>query len=291
MSAGERILILGATGQLGARLAQQWGVAAVGLTRGACDLAGLDAAGAEALLARYRPPLLINAAAYTAVDHAEEERALAMRINAEAPGLLARAAAAAGIPFVHFSTDYVFDGARGAPYATDATPNPCNHYGASKYAGEQQVLAAGGQGYIFRLQWVYDARGRNFLATMRRLLEKETAPCIVADQLGAPTPAQSIAQAIRHLAPRMAEGALPPGMYHLTSGGYTSWHGFACAIARRLGGEGRMIRPILTQEYPTLARRPLDTRLDGRALAAHGVVLPHWRDGLAATLNEEPPCI
>lgn len=291
MSAGGRILILGATGQLGARLAQQWGGEALACTRRECDFATLDAAGAEALLARHRPAMLVNAAAYTAVDHAEEERALALRINAEAPGLLAQAAAAAGIPFVHFSTDYVFDGQRGAPYATDAAPNPRNHYGASKYAGEQRVLEAGGHGYIFRLQWVYDARGRNFLATMRRLLDGESLLRIVADQLGAPTPARGIAAAIRQLAPRMAAGALPPGIYHLASAGYTSWHGFACAIAQQLGREGRVIQPILTREYPTPAARPLDTRLDGRGLAAHGIALPHWRDGLAATVKEEPPCM
>jgi len=277
------VLILGANGQLGYRLAEYFAGDVQALERTACDLETLTFPKAQALLQQHQPRMLINAAAYTAVDAAEGERARAEAVNAQAPGLLAHAAAQMNIPFVHFSTDYVFDGARG-PYGENASTNPLSVYGASKWYGEQAVRAAGGRAYIFRLQWVYDTRGTNFLRTMQRLLQERDMLRVVADQLGAPTPAGVVARAIHALAPAMQSGQLAPGTYHLSCGGFTSWHGFACAIAAQQKSQARVL-PIPSQEYPMRAPRPLDARLDCRTLAAHGTVLPHWRQAFDALME------
>ncbi|PZP85477.1 MAG: dTDP-4-dehydrorhamnose reductase [Azospirillum brasilense] len=278
------VLILGANGQVGHRLAERFAGDVQALERTQCDLETLTFPQAQALLQQHQPCMLINAAAYTAVDAAEGERTRAEAVNATAPGLLAQAAAAMNIPFVHFSTDYVFDGARG-PYGEDASPNPLSVYGASKWYGEQTVRAAGGRAYIFRLQWVYDTRGSNFLCTMQRLLRERETLRVVADQLGAPTPAREVARAIHTLAPAMQSGQLAPGTYHLTCGGFTSWHGFACAIAAQQKSAARVL-PIPSHEYAMRAPRPLDARLDCRTLAAHGMVLPHWRQAFDALMEE-----
>lgn len=267
-----RLLVLGATGQLGARLAQRPG--SIAIDRATCDLATLTPAHIDALLAQHQPTHLINAAAYTAVDKAEQEEALAMQVNAVAPLLLAEAAKRHSIPFLHCSTDYVFDGATG-PYSEQARPNPLNAYGRSKLAGDEGVLAAGGR--VFRLQWVFDATGRNFLTTMRKLLAERTQIAIVADQLGAPSFAGHVAQAL------IAARDVPQGLYHLVPQGHTSWHGFACAIAQALGS-AVPIAPITSAEYPTPAARPKDARLDASKLAALGIAMPHWREGLKEAL-------
>lgn len=281
----QSILLFGANGQLGARLIpllEAAGHDVTALTREGCDFSTADAKKIDTTLRAVEPSLIINAAAYTAVDRAESDPALAAQVNATMPQLLAHAAQAQRIPLVHFSTDYVFDGVRGR-YAEDAPTRPLSVYGESKLKGEQAVAEAGG--YVFRLQWVYDTRGSNFLLTMKRLLAEREELRVVADQLGAPTPAREIAQAITRLVPDIVSGGLTPGIYHLAAGGYTSWHGFACAIAEETGSRARVV-PITTAEYPLPATRPLDGRLDTARLAAYGITLPHWRAALTALLKE-----
>jgi dTDP-4-dehydrorhamnose reductase len=280
------VLLLGANGQLGWRLARSLspaGYEVTALDRAACDLAIADQKAIEVKLRAVEPQLIINAAAYTAVDRAETETELAMRVNAHAPELLAKVAQAYGVPFIHFSTDYVFDGAAGKPYNEAVPPRPLGTYGRSKLAGEQAVYASGG--YVFRLQWVYGGTAANFFTTMTKLLREKSELRVVADQLGAPSFAGHIAKAVTASLPLVIAKKLPADIYHLTAAGYTSWHGFTCAIAEGMGSQTRIL-PITTAEYPTSAARPQDTRLDCRKLAAYGINMPHWREGLAARLAE-----
>jgi len=277
------ILLFGVSGQLGYRLNEALTAAGhevTALDRAACDFATVDTKQLEMKLRAVEPEIIINAAAYTAVDKAENEPELAQRINAEMPALIAKNAK--GTKFLHFSTDYVFDGVRGR-YHEDAATNPVNIYGASKLAGERAVLEEGG--HVFRLQWVYDSRGKNFLLTMKTLLAEKESLDVVADQVGAPSSARALAEAITAAVPKIIAGDIAPGIYHLTAAGYTSWHGFACAIAAAIGSKTR-IRPIPSAEYPTPATRPLDGRLFSTKLAAHGITLPHWRDSLNTLLND-----
>ncbi len=277
------ILLFGANGQLGFRLNEaltKAGHDVTTLDRESCDFATVDTKQMETKLRAVEPDLIINAAAYTAVDKAESEQGLAHRINAEVPALIAKTAK--GTKFLHFSTDYVFDGVRGR-YNEDAATNPVSIYGASKLAGEEAVLAEGG--HVFRLQWVYDSRGKNFLLTMKKLLAEKDALDVVADQVGAPSSASALATAITAAVPKLIAGDIALGVYHLAAGGYTSWHGFACAIGAAIGSKTR-IRPITSAEYPLPANRPLDGRLFCTKLAVHGITMPHWRDGLAALLAE-----
>ncbi|BAN51117.1 dTDP-4-dehydrorhamnose reductase [Metapseudomonas resinovorans] len=236
------------------------------------------------------PDLLINAAAYTAVDQAENEPAAAFAINATASGVLAEEAATLGVPLFHYSTDYVFDGSKVGAYSeTDAT-NPLGVYGQSKLAGEQAIQAVGGQHLILRTSWVYSRVGRNFLLTMQRLLQERDELRVVDDQIGAPTWAGSIAQATVQLLDRWQAGNRHWGVYHLTNQGETSWFGFASAIAEQLEAEGKAcarLQPIPSSEYPTPARRPLNSRLDGRKLAKDWQLsLPDWRSALAECLRQ-----
>lgn len=283
-----RVLLFGATGQLAFRLKELLGENCTALDRAACDVSTLTLSAATMLVEQHRPDIIINAVAYTAVDQAETERELARKINTDAPGIMARAAGRT--PFIHISTDYVFDGRGGAPYTETATPNPLNQYGLTKWRGDEAVQEAAGNHLIFRLPWLYDARGKNFLLTMKRLMAEKTLLSVVADQRGAPTAAPLAAAAIVRAAAALAGGTLAPGLYHLACGGDTTWHGFACAIAdelraRKLPIVTESIVPITTGEYPTPAARPLDTRLDCSKLAAHGITLPHWRDALKTTLE------
>ncbi|MFM9890899.1 MAG: dTDP-4-dehydrorhamnose reductase [Rickettsiales bacterium] len=271
-----RVLLLGANGQLGFRLAEQLGDTCIALDRAACDVTTLDAKKIHVLIEAHQPTHLINATGYTQVDAAETNRASAMQVNAAAPLLLAQVAQARGIGFTHFSTDYVFDGKRGAPYAETAATHPANHYGASKRAGEEGVLEAGGT--VFRLQWLYDVRGRNFFCTLRRLLAEGKPLRIVADQLGAPSFAPDVAACVM----QALQQNIPAGLYHLTAQGHTSWHGFACAIA---AGTEAHIEPITSAEYLLPAPRPLDARLNCGALASYGITMPHWREGLARAME------
>ena len=253
----------------------------------------LDLAHPEQLrtpLRQLAPDLIINAAAYTAVDQAESEPQLAFAINAESPRVLAEEAARLGVPLLHYSTDYVFDGSKPAPYTEDDAPNPLGVYGASKLAGERAIVEVGGQHLILRTSWVYSRHGRNFLLTLQRLLQERPQVRVVDDQIGAPTWAGSIATATRALIERWQAGNSGPwGTYHLTAQGETSWFGFAQAIAEHLQAQGlpcAELLPIPTSDYPTPARRPRNSRLDCSRLAQTWQVnLPPWREALIDCLK------
>ncbi|GIZ12456.1 dTDP-4-dehydrorhamnose reductase [Pseudomonas sp. NCCP-436] len=283
-----RILLFGHSGQVGRELQRALrGHELICPERSTFDLARPDSL--RPLIVRERPDLLINAAAYTAVDRAEQEAQLAFAINAEAPAVMAAACAELGIALIHYSTDYVFDGHKPAPYLESDTPNPLNIYGASKLAGERAIASSGCEHLILRTSWVYARHGHNFLLTMQRLLQEREQVRVVDDQIGAPTWAGSIAQASTELITAWQQGNRRSGLYHLTCHGETSWFGFARAIGERLRAAGRPcaeILPIPSSDYPTPARRPLNSRLDGRCLAHDwNLRLPHWEEALDACLG------
>ncbi|AVH93116.1 dTDP-4-dehydrorhamnose reductase [Stenotrophomonas maltophilia] len=241
------------------------------------------------LLNRLQPSIVVNAAAYTAVDRAEQEVDAAFAANAQAPGVIARWCAAHGVPFVHYSTDYVFDGQGAAPYREDEPTAPLGVYGTSKRDGEDAVRAAGGRHLIFRTAWVYASHGANFLRTMLRVGAERDALRVVADQIGTPTPAALIAdvtvQALQH-------SDQLSGTWHLTANGQTSWHGFAEAIFAEALATGVLakvptVEAIPSSEYPTPAKRPAWSVLDNRKLQQDfGIVLPTWQDGLKRVMAE-----
>ncbi|MCU4181164.1 dTDP-4-dehydrorhamnose reductase [Bosea sp. BH3] len=280
-----RIAVTGWTGQVVRAMLERvpLGVEVIALRRPGLDLA-VPKTISPALRAA-RPDVIVNAAAYTAVDQAETEPDLAMRVNGEAAGEAARAAAALGIPIIQLSTDYVFDGALERPYREDDATGPVSAYGASKLAGESAVAEAAPDHAILRTAWVYSPFGKNFLRTMLQLGETREELGVVADQIGCPTSALDIADAIfavaRNLRQRPGEAALR-GVFHMVGQGETSWAGFAQAIfaeAERHGRRPVRVRPIGTVDYPTPARRPANSRLDCSRLAAvHGVILPEWRE-------------
>lgn len=292
-----RLLVVGGNGQVGRELRRSLRALGevVATTRdgmledgGACVAADLsDPASLAARVRELAPAAVVNAAAYTAVDKAESDAVNAFRINAEAPGALARACAAADVPLVHYSTDYVFDGQDTRPYREDDPTAPLGVYGASKLAGEVAVHAAGGRGMVFRTAWVYAAHGHNFLRTMLRVGAERDELRVVADQVGTPTPASLIAEVT---AAMLRERDAASGTFHLTPRGETSWHGFAEAIfdeALALGLVARAPRvvAITTADYPTRARRPAYSRLDIGKLERHlGYTLPDWREGLRKVL-------
>jgi len=255
----------------------------------------LDLANAEQIrqqVRAHRPSLIINAAAHTAVDQAESEPDAAFAINAIAPGILAEEAKALGIPLIHYSTDYVFDGSKPAPYTEADTPNPLGVYGQSKLAGEQAIAAVGGQYLVLRTSWVYSNHGNNFLLTMQRLLQEKPQMRIVADQIGAPTWAGSIANSTLALIERWQAGTAGEwGMYHLTAQGETSWFGFAEAIGEHLRKQGKAcaeLEAIPSSAYPTPAQRPLNSRLDcSRLQQQWHVSQPQWQDALRECLAQQ----
>jgi dTDP-4-dehydrorhamnose reductase len=271
-----RILLTGATGQVGWELRST--LAPLGEVR-AFDRYGLDLADTPQLVAAVRalqPALIVNAAAYTAVDKAESERDAAFAVNATAPRVLAEEAKRIGAFLLHYSTDYVFDGEKAAPYLEDDAPHPVSVYGASKLAGEQAIRASGCRHLILRTSWVYGPRGRNFYLTMRRLAAERPELRVVDDQVGAPTSSLAIARATAELAGKGAHG-----LYHMAAAGSTSWCGFARAILER-EGSATPVTPIRTEDYPTPARRPRNSRLDcSRLRADWGVALAPWEDQLA----------
>jgi len=255
----------------------------------------LDLANAEQIrqqVRAHRPSLIINAAAHTAVDQAESEPDAAFAINAIAPGILAEEAKALGIPLIHYSTDYVFDGSKPAPYTEADTPNPLGVYGQSKLAGEQAIAAVGGQYLVLRTSWVYSNHGNNFLLTMQRLLQEKPQMRIVADQIGAPTWAGSIANSTLALIERWQAGTAGEwGVYHLTAQGETSWFGFAEAIGEHLRKQGKAcaeLEAIPSSAYPTPAQRPLNSRLDcSRLQQQWHVSQPQWQDALRECLAQQ----
>lgn len=299
-----KLLLLGANGQVGFEL--QRALAPLGelvcATRSgrlpggaACQVADFgDAASLDALLGRERPDVVVNAAAYTAVDRAEDEPEAAHRANAEGPEQLARWCQQRDAMLVHFSTDYVFDGRGTRPYRENDATAPLGAYGRSKFAGEEAVRASGARHLLFRTAWVYAARGQNFLRTMLRLGRERDALRVVADQRGAPTPARWIANATALALARLPARPDPArsGLFHLTAGGETSWHEFAEAIFADALAAGLIERapgvaPITSSEYPTRAQRPTYSRLDGRRLYdAFGLRLPDWRRGVAEVVAE-----
>jgi dTDP-4-dehydrorhamnose reductase len=288
-----RLLITGTKGQLALSLLERGlaqGVEVVAVGRPDIDLArGTDL---SALVAGACPNAVVNAAAYTAVDKAESEPELARAVNGRGAGLVAAAAAAAGVPVVHVSTDYVFDGTAARPYKEDDPVAPLGVYGASKLEGERAVAAATPDYAILRTTWVYSPFGKNFVRTMLRLAETRDEVAVVADQRGCPNCALDLADGViavaRNLAGRPGDAALR-GVFHLSAEGEASWADFATnvfAISARLGGPSARVREIGTSDYPTPARRPAYSRLDGGKLAArHGVHLPDWRASLETTIR------
>ena len=292
-----RVLVTGAAGRVGRALFSRLQGQA---TLVAGDRAALDLARPHAIpdvLDRLAPEIIINAAAYTVVDKAEDEPDLAMRVNAQAPGAIARWAAARAVPLVHFSTDYVFDGSGAKPWREDDPPRPLSAYGASKLAGENEIRAAGGCSLIVRSSWIYAAQGENFLRTIMRLAQERKELRVVADQIGAPTSATLIAGAVADILRAGPEDlrrrfAQADGVVHLAARGETSRHDFASAIVEGLKLRGlplvvEQVTPIGAAEYPTRARRPLNSRPDlARLQDVFGITPPHWELALAAELDK-----
>lgn len=296
------ILLFGANGQVGQELLRALAPLGkvVATTRSgvlpdgsACETADFGQPDSlPALLDRLQPSIVVNAAAYTAVDRAEQEVDAAFAANAQAPGVIACWCAAHGVPFVHYSTDYVFDGQGTAPYREDEPTAPLGVYGTSKRDGEDAVRSAAGRHLIFRTAWVYASHGANFLRTMLRVGAERAQLRVVADQVGTPTPAALIAdvtaQALQH------PGQLS-GTWHLTASGQTSWHGFAEAIFAEALAMGVLpkvptVEAIPSSEYPTPAKRPAWSVLDNRRLQQDfGIVLPSWQDGLKRVMSELIP--
>ena len=292
MSRPLKILITGQHGQVSLALQQK--LQGLGelivLGRDQLDLANVEQIRQQ--VRTHRPGLIINAAAHTAVDQAESEPDAAFAVNAIAPGILAEEAKALGIPLIHYSTDYVFDGSKPAPYTEADVPNPLGVYGQSKLAGEQAIAAVGGQYLILRTSWVYSSHGKNFLLTMQRLLQEKPQMRIVADQIGAPTWAGTIANSTRTLIERWQAGQAGDwGIYHLTAQGETSWFGFAQAIGEHLRAAGKPcaeLEAIPSSAYPTPAKRPLNSRLDCSRLRQQWQVgQPQWQDALRECLAEQ----
>lgn len=293
-----KILLFGANGQVGTELRRSLAPLGqiVATTRSgslddgsSCERADFDQPDSlPSIIERIEPDIVVNAAAYTAVDRAEDDAEAAFRANAEAPRTIAEACAACGALLVHYSTDYVFDGTATRPYREDDPTSPLGVYGASKLAGEQAIQASGARHLIFRTAWVYAAHGKNFLLTMLRLARERDELQVVADQVGTPTPAALVADAT---VAALARDAGTSGLWHLTATGSTSWHGFAEAILQQACERGliphqpRLIG-IGTADFPTRAARPANSTLDTslwQASFARG--LPDWRAGLARVLD------
>lgn len=277
------LMVFGRTGQVARELARLAPEARF-LGRDEADLA--DPAACAALIGQARPAAVINAAAYTAVDRAESDAETARLVNAAAPGAMAKACAEAGIPFLHVSTDYVFDGSGDAPRAEDAPTGPLGVYGQTKLDGERAIADAGGQWAVLRTSWVFSAHGTNFVRTMRRLGAERDRLTIVADQVGGPTPAADIASALLVMARAMIADPAKGGIYHFAGAPDVSWAGFAREIFARSGLAPQVV-DIPTADYPTPARRPLNSRLDCAAITRDfGIPRPDWRAGLDRVIQE-----
>jgi dTDP-4-dehydrorhamnose reductase len=290
-----RVLVFGATGQVGRELTRAaWpsGVEVIGLSRPGHDITDADAIGAAL---GHAPDLVINAAAYTAVDKAESDIATAFAVNDSGASLVAAASARSGVPLIHLSTDYVFDGSSPFPYRESDSIAPISVYGRSKAAGEVAVRLRQPRVVIIRTSWVYASHGHNFLRTMLRIAAECKEIAVVADQVGTPTAAQSIAAALVTISERIEEAQRaglegPWGTYHFTDAGETTWYGFAKHIFGHLEGRGvdsPRLRPITTEEYPTPARRPANSRLDCSLIErTFGIKRSLWQQGVARVLDE-----
>ena len=281
------ILVTGGGGQVASALAAMRGVVRVG--RPDFDFDAPD--GLHPLLDRVQPALVINAAAYTAVDKAESEPDAADRANHLGPALLAGWCASHAVPLIHISTDYVFDGRKGSPYVEADPTSPTGVYGATKLAGEQAVAASGAPAVVLRTSWVYAATGKNFVRTMLNAAAKTSALRVVADQRGCPTAADDLAAAILSIADRLLLGwdDTLGGVYHAAGSGETTWHGLAQAVFARAARHGLAppsVAAIATEDWPTPARRPPDSRLDCAKLhRGFGLRLPDWRDSVDRTVD------
>ena len=279
-----KALVFGYTGQVASELRRQTGMTIQACGRDVADLT--DPESCAALIAATDADVVINAAAYTAVDKAETETEIASLINAVAPGVMARAAAARGLPFVHISTDYVFDGEGTAPFAVDHPTAPLGVYGQTKLDGEKAVQAAGGSFAIFRTSWVVSAHGNNFVKTMLRLGAERDQLNIVADQIGGPTPAADIAALCIAAARQLLTDPSKSGVYHISGGHDVSWADFAHAIFK-MSGTSCIVNDIPSTEFPTPAKRPHNSRLDNSlTMQIFGVPRPIWTDGVSEILKE-----
>jgi dTDP-4-dehydrorhamnose reductase len=296
MTVQQTILLTGSQGQIGFALARslQGLGRLVALDRRTLDLSDLEQI--RRIVREVRPTIIINAAAYTAVDQAEREHEAAMQINAAAPRVLAEEAARSNAVLFHYSTDYIFDGTKADAYVEDDTPNPQNVYGCSKLAGERAIIETGGAHFIFRTSWIYGCRGKNFMLTMQKRAAQSTALRIVADQTGAPTWCTAVAAISAQV---MAQGVLATqednawwqkksGVYHLSAAGATSWYGFAQAIFAldtALMPKPNLV-PIASTAYPMPAQRPINSQLSNAKLArSFGLTAPHWHDALRLCLS------
>lgn len=292
-----KILLLGKNGQLGWELQRSLGLLGklIVLDRsgqqGLCgDLANLD--GLRKTIADLKPDIIVNAAAYTAVDRAESEPKLANLINTQAPDLLAQEAAKLGAWLVHYSTDYVFDGSGNEPWCESDNSEPLNQYGESKLAGEQAIQSSGCKYLIFRTSWVYGSKGNNFAKTMLRLASERQTLSIINDQVGAPTSAALLADCTAHALFQAIHNPQLAGLYHLVASGETTWYEYAKIVinqARNIGEEllVKEVKAISTLDYPTLAKRPYNSRLNSTKFCdSFGLVLPEWQEGVIRMLYE-----
>lgn len=290
-----KILLLGKNGQVGWEL--QRALAPVGdvVALGSLEADFLDPRALAAMVREVAPQVIVNAAAHTAVDRCEAEPEKAIAINAEAPALLAREAAALGTWLVHYSSDYVFDGSGSEAWREDDRTGPLNLYGRSKLVGEREILASGCRHLVFRTSWVYAARGANFPRTMLRLAAERESLSVVDDQVGAPTGAELIADVSAHALRSALQRAELAGVYHLAAAGATSWHGYAShviAFARKQPGQAIKVTPeaiaaVPSSAFPTPARRPLNSRLNCDKLQrTFGLTLPAWQSGVDRMLTE-----
>jgi dTDP-4-dehydrorhamnose reductase len=289
-----KILVTGKTGQVGYELTRSLQglgeIVAVDIAE--VDLTKLDSV--RDMVRTVKPDLIINPAAYTAVDQAEKESELAMKINGDAPAVMAEEAKKLGAAMIHYSTDYVFDGSKAGPYTEDDVPNPLNVYGKTKLAGEEAVRAAGIPHLIFRTSWVYGMRGKNFLLTVMRLAQERSELRIVADQHGAPTWCRTLADVTAHVVARMvvapdreAWWRQHAGLYHLTAQGQTTWHGFTEAIVQHavLPRKPNVVA-IATSDYPAPAHRPVNSLLSCAKLIDTFCSLPKWDEALALCMEK-----
>jgi dTDP-4-dehydrorhamnose reductase len=292
-----RILITGKNGQVGYELQRSLALLGevIALDRKGCDLSSEESI--RSAIRKYQPSIIVNPAAYTAVDKAETERDQAFAINGIAPGIIGEEARKIGALVIHYSTDYVFNGSKDGRYTEDDATDPLSAYGASKLAGEESLRSAGAAHLIFRTSWVYGVYGKNFLKTMLRLMKEREELKIVSDQFGAPTSASLIADVTAFVLKIM--GSSPGshsdklGLYHLTAAGETSWHGYASYICQVAAGLGiplsavpGKIHPIPASEYPVPAMRPVNSRLDcNRLESSFGIRIPHWERGVEHALQ------
>lgn len=294
-----KLLLLGANGQVGWELRRSLSPLGEFVALDVNDPPGRgvdfsSADGLSALVRQHRPSVIVNAAAYTAVDKAESDRSLAELVNATAPGVLARAAASSGALLIHYSTDYVFDGSGSAPRSESDPTGPLSVYGETKLAGEKLIAQSGCDHLILRTSWVYAVRGHNFIKTMLRLGQEREALSVVDDQVGAPTGADLLADVTALLIRLRSQGAGGLGVYHCVAAGETSWFGLARYVLDWARANGLPIktppeglRPLRTADYPTPARRPMNSRLSTSKLASQfDLTMPHWTQGVERMLKE-----